>query len=1266
MNEPSHLETIFLKALEFNDTNERNAYLEEICVQDPKLREEVERLIQSHQESGSFLEPSPSSLPMTKMRCTAMRSESVLKAMQGVIGDAVSVTLRDEELPEPVQRVSSTEIPVGQSEERYQLQGEIARGGMGAILKGRDKDLGRDLAVKVLLESHRDKPEVIQRFVEEAQIGGQLQHPGIAPVYELGQFEDQRPYFTMKLVKGKTLAALLAERNSLDDDRSKLIGIFEQVCQTMAYAHSRGVIHRDLKPSNIMVGAFGEVQVMDWGLAKVLKSGGVADETRPANLAKNQSIIETLRSGGSDTPFAAGSQTQMGSVMGTPAYMPPEQALGEIDRLDERCDVFGLGAILCEILTGHPPYTADDPVELYRMATRGKLDDCFQRLDECGGDNELADIARHCVSPDPQDRPLNAGVLANTITSHLEAVESRLREAEIERATQTARAAEERKRRKVSLAFSSAILILIAVLGGGGVWFFQQQALAAERMAMQEKEQAKVEREAREKVRESLYGAQINFANTAIEAGDLRTAKRTLDSWIPDDDDTDFRGFEWHMLKRRCWEPIEVRDLNWQQSHAEYMAPNPASSFGQQLSGDRTKYADLVNDPSGVTTLRVRELETGDRVNDISLGKLPKAPRANSKQTYFTLNHSGTLAAVFLLDVKKPTSKTVAIVDVAKGEIVLKHVLKDSEITKGGRLTFVDDSKAVVVTEFRVGDRPRNEYAVFLEGEIVVSRLDMTTGEIRWTQKLEDAITPIGRPVVSPEGKLFAINVVDTVELRKSVRILDTNTGRQTVRVHLPENLANGDLEFSPDGKCIATCTAESNFLQPGRPTSNGNRFCVWDVDTGRMITNAAAANGFCDVIFSSDGSLAVAGARMSERPEVIHVASGKVLGRFHPESASVVRFSTDNRFLECIDHRGILRKYEIARNPFRGGEFDITDNVGVYGISGDGSRFARLVNQKGGQLRLTVFDARGVLQHSSPTPVDNLYDKMAFRSQTLVLNQNGSRATMGESKEPRVIILDLTAKNDDWHTLYRGLEVEKIHKLISSPTDSRVAAIFGEPRKKGLEPTSRREESLFDQATADREKLRIKVWDLESDREVQLPQINAPLDAAFSYDGKILAIADLPKNSGPIVIHLIDLVGREIVQSFDLPKSRWISQMEFRWDDQLLACVSPREGLIYLCDRISKTTRSVASGTVRDDSSVAFCDDQTRIFVMTDFKMGRHLRIWNTTTGSLTFEELYAGDSNGIPLRIRFVPELDRVVGWAFAGPALFWDGRPLETKAY
>ena len=203
----------------------------------------------------------------------------MLETLTDSFGPVPRVLLRDTDAEPPIVRPASDEVPSRpDAAGRYQLFGEIARGGMGAVLKGRDPDLGRELAVKVLLEKHRDDPEMVCRFVEEAQIAGQLQHPGIVPIYELGTFSDRRPYFAMRLVKGRTLASLLADRPRPRRDLSRFLAIFEAVAQAVAYAHARGVIHRDLKPSNVMVGAFGEVQVMDWGLAKVLPQGGAADD----------------------------------------------------------------------------------------------------------------------------------------------------------------------------------------------------------------------------------------------------------------------------------------------------------------------------------------------------------------------------------------------------------------------------------------------------------------------------------------------------------------------------------------------------------------------------------------------------------------------------------------------------------------------------------------------------------------------------------------------------------------------------------------------------------------------------------------------------------------------------------------------------------------------------------------------------------------------------------------------------------------------------
>ena len=247
---------------------------------------------------------------------------------------------------------------------RYQVLGEIARGGMGVVLKARDVDLGQDLALKVLQNRYRDDRDVVNRFVEEARIGGQLQHPGIVPVHELGNLGDRRPYFTMKLVKGRTLAALLQERTDAQDGVARFLTIFEQVCQTVAYAHARRVIHRDLKPSNVMVGAFGEVQVMDWGLAKVLAEGGIADEVNA--MAREESTILSARRGHAGNE----GESQPGSVLGTPSYMAPEQARGDVARIDERADVFGLGAILCEILTGRPPVGGSTREEIRASGAR--------------------------------------------------------------------------------------------------------------------------------------------------------------------------------------------------------------------------------------------------------------------------------------------------------------------------------------------------------------------------------------------------------------------------------------------------------------------------------------------------------------------------------------------------------------------------------------------------------------------------------------------------------------------------------------------------------------------------------------------------------------------------------------------------------------------------------------------------------------------------------------------------------------------------------
>jgi serine/threonine-protein kinase len=364
--------------------------------------------------------------------------------------------------PGPGRPVSSPEFAG-----RCAILDELGRGGMGAVLKGHDPELGRDLAVKVLLEKYQDQSDMVRRFLVEAQVAGQLQHPGIVPVYDVGLLLDRRPFFTMKLVRGRTLAHLLADRAGPAEDLPRFLKIFEQVCQTLAYAHARGVIHRDLKPANVMVGAFGEVQVMDWGLAKMLDP--VSVDREPTACA----------GGAGDT----GVESRAGSVVGTPAYMPPEQARGEVARLDEHCDVFGLGAILCEILTGQPPYAAQSRRELLRKAEEGETADAYARLDACGADGDLLRLAKACLAVPMEDRLRDAGIVAREMTAYLANVQEKLRAAEVERAAAQAKAEEakakaaaERHARRLTMGLGAVILAGVVVIGGGGGWWLRQRA----------------------------------------------------------------------------------------------------------------------------------------------------------------------------------------------------------------------------------------------------------------------------------------------------------------------------------------------------------------------------------------------------------------------------------------------------------------------------------------------------------------------------------------------------------------------------------------------------------------------------------------------------------------------------------------------------------------------------------------------------------------------------------------------------------------------
>lgn len=317
---------------------------------------------------------------------------------------------------------------------RYDFLEEIARGGMGAVFRISDPVLQRELAMKVVLGS-RDgdaPPQRLRRFLREARVTAQLSHPGVVAVHELNSDENGRFYFTMTKVEGKEFRDImrLAKDETRGWDRTRLLEVLLRVCDTLEYAHSRGVIHRDVKPSNIMVGQFNETYLMDWGLARILADK--EDDPIPDFLS------DTLPNSIPGSTLI----TRDGAVVGTPSYMSPEQANPENEEIGPWTDVYAVGAILYEILTGRPPYrTGDTPLpghkvlQLLKNGPPKDLQEISARIPD-----DLAEICRSAMNRNASQRPQSGGEVSKMIRRVLKARE--------EAAEQTKQAKEHAKRSK--------------------------------------------------------------------------------------------------------------------------------------------------------------------------------------------------------------------------------------------------------------------------------------------------------------------------------------------------------------------------------------------------------------------------------------------------------------------------------------------------------------------------------------------------------------------------------------------------------------------------------------------------------------------------------------------------------------------------------------------------------------------------------------------------------------------------------------------------
>jgi len=371
--------------------------------------------------------------------------------------------VKSEQQPEDTtfHRINETLDETRVTAKRYKTLNRVGSGGMGEIIRCSDKTIGRTVAMKLMRKEDADNEVQRLRFLEEAQITGQLEHPNIVPIHELGQDEEGNLYFTMKMVKGRSLEELIWENKTGQRHVSlaQFLNIFLKICDAIAFAHAKGVLHRDLKPANIMVGDFGEVLVMDWGLAKItpaanggdssgVRTGtppsvnlGTIDRSRysedespksPSDGDSSLNLLDSVRSVRSQSRVV---DTKFGEIQGTPVYMAPEQALGTTNLVDHRTDIYSLGAILYEILTFKRPIESGDLKEVLQKVADNEIIPPEKRVPLKKIPPELSRICMKAMAREPDKRYQSVRQLEKEINYFVEsmAVQQRPRpDAEVE------------------------------------------------------------------------------------------------------------------------------------------------------------------------------------------------------------------------------------------------------------------------------------------------------------------------------------------------------------------------------------------------------------------------------------------------------------------------------------------------------------------------------------------------------------------------------------------------------------------------------------------------------------------------------------------------------------------------------------------------------------------------------------------------------------------------------------------------------------------
>jgi WD40 repeat protein/serine/threonine protein kinase len=787
---------------------------------------------------------------------------------------------------------------------RYRVLRPHARGGLGVVSVARDTELGREVALKEIQAGHAGDTHSQDRFVREAEITGGLEHPGVVPVYGLGRYDDGRPYYAMRFIRGESLQEAIKKLHTHQAGYSLrgLLTRFVAVCNAVAYAHSRGVIHRDLKPANVMLGPYGETLVVDWGLAKVIGR-------EPADGADSALAELTLR-----PPSGDSSMTQAGSALGTPAFMSPEQARGEVTNLGPATDIYSLGATLYVLLTGRPPIHGRATADLLENVRLGNWRPARQL--QPNAPKPLDAIACKALALKSGDRYATALELAADVERWLadEPVQ-----AYPEPWTTKAGRWVKRHRQLVTAAVvlllaAVPLLLIIAVNSTAArqraeddAQLIREQkeiADSAKETADQSRDEAEKRRDqlaaANDTLRRTNYVADMNLARVAWDENNFVLSRTLLERYLPRNEETDLRGFEWQYLRRL------TRGNLWSvKAHNGVVSRVVYTPDGKRLfSCGPTRAPNAMS----VTELPTCEIKLWDVATGRQLPLELKGP--NDQARRISLSPDGTQLGAAC------GRHGIRIWDIATGQSI---VLADDNREFTREVRFSPDGKQLVVLS-----SPHELVSEDDEGISTVKIWDLASRKALMT--LDKLPALIHAPAFSPDGK--RLTFPHFVEY--AVRVVNTNTGQQVLNCNY-----GGEFvcyaTFSPDGKSLAICGNKN-------PT-------IWDASTGeKKATYQTAAHLGTYLAYSPDGRY-LAMTSLEGLIELWDTGTGQKVNTFkgHAGEVNSIAFSPDGTRLASAGSDGTLRVWDatgrIAGKPI----FKNESSTDYVDLSPDGHTILRV-----------------------------------------------------------------------------------------------------------------------------------------------------------------------------------------------------------------------------------------------------------------------------------------------------------------------------------